>query len=198
MAEQDPPEDEQDPTEDSPDPALEDSAGEAVDEAPSGDRLKDTQRALTKERERSRLLEAQLAGRDDPEGDDDGSDDTPDDDAYISFAEQQNWNLALSLAGPEAEAAFAAIAPIHDAIKTPADVLTAYEAYYEARSKGESPAAAATKATNGSSADPLAPVVDTNRSDTRPPSADQKVTEPGDKGLTSMVSGLLEQAGWKR
>lgn len=127
---------------------------------------------------------------------DDGSGDEPDEgdeqqsataaDPYLARLEDQSWELAEQLYGPQAVEAYGIAARIFNKAETPADHLAAFEAYYEARSGGASPgqatAAAAAPATSRTRAEAVQPRVDANRSDAGPDPSETAKLEEARKG----------------
>jgi hypothetical protein len=134
---------------------------------------------------------------------DDGAEGEPDEgyepqtpqgeDPYVSRLEGESWSLAESLYGTEAVVAYTAANRILARAETPADFLAAFEAYYEVRSGGGTPAdavAAAAPAAGRTRADAVQPRVDANRSDAGPdPSEVAKLEEARKQGNLAAFTG---------
>jgi hypothetical protein len=179
-----------DPTEDTPDEEAEDTA-EADDSSQTDwtprDRSEATRKITELAQENARLRrEAETRTTTEPT---DGEDDDPTGD-YLA---DQNALLAGELYGEEVTEAAAAVWPLLEVASTTADYLAAFEAYHEARSKGISPAAAASGATNKSRQEQVQPRVDTNRSDGSPDS-DEKLAEARKSGdLAKFAAAAVAQ-----
>jgi hypothetical protein len=124
--------------------------------------------------------------------------------AYVERLEKQSLELAASLYGQEAIAAYDSVHPILTRAVTMADYMAGLEAYHELRSKGATPKeAAAAKAKGGAPTrdEALKPRVDANRSDAGPdPSVVAQLEEARKKGgpesFAKFVHAATRQLGF--
>lgn len=179
--EQDPPEDLLDPTEDTPEPELEDTADadSQADWTPK-DRKEASRKVSEQGREIADLrkqLELLRSGGDDA---DDADVDAGDDGPPTRY-EADSWQLAETVYGPEALAAYDAFYPLYEKAETPADVMAALMAFHRGISGEAAPEGGDAPPAPGNGADPTAPrVVDPNRSDG--PDSDEKIAEARKSG----------------
>jgi hypothetical protein len=164
---QDPLDDAPEPETDTPDDEAEDTA-EAADSSQSDwtpkDRSEATRKITELAQENARLRREAAAAAEAPAeaGGDDGG----------SYLEDQNALLAGELYGEEVIEAAEAVWPLLEVASTTADYMALFEAYHAARSKGASPAEAAS-GTPRTRQEAVQPRVDTNRSDGSPDSDDR-------------------------
>jgi len=105
---------------------------------------------------------------------------------------EAEWQIAKSVHGEEVIAAYGSAAELLRSAATPADYVNAFEAYHQARSKGATHQQAVAEATPT----PVAPVVDSNRSDgPLLTEVDQKLREAAAaKDLRGWISAKLSGA----
>lgn len=175
---QDPLDDEQDPTEDTPDDEAEDTA--AADDQPGSDaesRLLEAQQTITRQAQELALYRGRVQASEPVDDGDESSDGQND---FLTRATQDSWALAERIHGEEAIGAYRVAFDLIERATTPADYVTAFEAYHQVRlgknSDGSEPAQGSGKP-NRSAA--LAPKVDANRSEPGPDlqDADKKLSE---------------------
>ena len=170
---------ETDPDENTPDPEGEETA--EADDQPGSDpetRLAEAQATITRQAQELALYRGKAI---EPDGDDESGGEPSSDDMLVR-ATQDSWQLAERLHGAEAIDAYRVAHRLIERAATPADFVTALEAYHQIRSgtldPSGKPAAGKAKATGQTRAEALEPRVDANRSDPgSDPNADQKLSE---------------------
>ena len=178
---------EPDPTEDTPDAEGEETA--EADDQPGSDpeaRLAEAQKLITQQAQELSLFRAKP--KDQPAASSSASEASSDD--FLARATQDSWTLAETIHGAEAIEAYRVAFDLYDKAQTPADYVTAFEAYHQIRSgkaPGASKAADAPAAGTKTRAEATQPRVDANRSDPgSDPNADEKLSE-------ARKSGSLDQ-----
>jgi hypothetical protein len=175
---QTPLDDELDPSEDTPaDPA--EAPAEADDTSGSDPqaRLAEAQRLITQQAQELALFRGKAQ---EPEAD---SEPAPGDD-FLARATQDSWKLAETIHGAGAMDAYRVAWQLYEKAATPADYVTAFEAYHQIRSgkiatkPGGAPAAGKTRA------EATQPRVDANRSDpgSDPANAEAQIAEARKSG----------------
>jgi hypothetical protein len=162
-----------DPTEDTPEVDAEDTT--QADDQPGSDletRYAEAQATLTRQAQELALFRGK-AKADEPV-------ETPaaaPGDDYMARATQDSWALAERLHGAEAIDAYRVAYRLYEAAATPADFVTAFEAYHDIRSGKVAETAKGSGKPSRTAA--LAPRVDANRSDPGPDlaNADEKLAE---------------------
>lgn len=175
---QDPLEDDQDPTADTPDGEPEDTA--AADDQPGSDaesRLLEAQRTITQQAQELALYRGRSRAGEPVDEGGEGSDGQND---FLERATQDSWALAERVHGTEALDAYRVAYDLIERATTPADYVTAFEAYHQVRLgknvDGSEPAKDSAKPSRGAA---LTPKVDANRSEPGPDlqDADKKLSE---------------------
>lgn len=117
--------------------------------------------------------------------------------------EREQWARAEAIYGGEVIGAYENFYNAYSVDSTPVGLLTALEAYYQARTGGASPAQAAAVAEAASAPtrdQAVQPRVDQNRPDVSPdPTLDSKLKEAqgrGEAGLKDFIGLQIERAGW--
>ncbi|HEY6014502.1 MAG TPA: hypothetical protein VIU37_10855 [Candidatus Limnocylindrales bacterium] len=194
---QDPLDDEQDPNADNPDDAAEDQA-EAANQ-PGSDL---EQRLLLAEQrlaQQASELDLFRRGSQASEPVDDGAGDDGQDD-LLARATQDSWALAERIHGEEAVDAYRVAWDLIERATTPADYVTAFEAYHQVRLgknvDGSEPAKGSGKPDRAAA---LQPRVDANQSDAGPDlqDADKKLSEARKgKDLGAFVAAATTRLGF--
>lgn len=168
-----PPDDDPDPTEDTPDAAVEDQT--EADDQPGSDpaaRLAEAQATITRQAQELALFRGKAKADEPVEAPAAASGDD-----YTARATQDSWALAEQLHGTEAIDAYRVAFKLYERAATPADYVTAFEAYHDIRSGKVAETAKGSGKPSRTAA--LAPKVDANRSDPGPDlaNADEKLAE---------------------
>lgn len=152
---------EPDPTEGDEEPEAEDTAED--DDQPGSDQatqLADAQRLIAQQNQELNLLRGKAADEGDEPDEPASSDD------FLARATQDSWALAETIHGAEAMDAYRVAYRLYERAQTPADFVTAFEAYHLVRNgKLPAPDKGGQGAVGKTRADATKPRVDANRSD---------------------------------
>ena len=175
---QDPLEDEQDPSADTPDDEAEDQT--EADDQPGSDtesRLLEAQQTITRQAQELALFRGKSQASEPVDDGGDGGDGQSD---FLTRATQDSWALAERVHGEEAIGAYRVAFDLIERATTPADYVTAFEAYHQVRlgkaPDGTEPVKGSGKPSRSAA---LTPKVDANQSEPGPDlqDADKKLSE---------------------
>jgi hypothetical protein len=166
--------DDPDPSADTPEIEVEDTT--EADDQPGSDpaaRLAEAQATITRQAQELALFRGKAQADEpvtEPPSDAQSND-------FLARATQDSWALAEAIHGTEALDAYRVAYRLYEAAATPADFVTAFEAYHDLRSgKVAAPAKGSVKPSRAAA---TTPKVDANRSDPGPDlaNADEKLAE---------------------